>query len=282
VADFRSAAEAPEGGSVLPDLGELSEIVIRTAQEELVPRFAEVARTHKTDGSIVTAADLAMQAALTRELAERWPQYGLLGEEMTESEQQHLWDHPGPGIWVLDPLDGTSNFATGIPFFSVSLALVIGGDPVLGLVLDPLRNECFTAERGNGARLNGGPLTSAVPGIPLRRSIAVVDFKRLSDPLAARLGAEPPFGSQRNFGSSALDWCWLAADRYQIYVHGGQKLWDYAAGSLIFEEAGGHAVTLDGECVYCGGFESRSVVAALDEGLFKEWYGWIVGEDLGS
>jgi len=260
---------------VLPDLAELSEVVIQTAQEELVPRFAEVARTHKTDGSIVTAADLAMQAALMRELAVRWPQYRLLGEEMAESEQKQVWDHPGPGIWVLDPLDGTSNFATGIPFFSVSLALTIGGDPVLGVVLDPMRNECFTAERGEGAWLNGARLHSDVPSLPLRRSIAVVDFKRLSDPLAARLGAEPPFGSQRNFGSSALDWCWLAADRYQVYLHGGQKLWDFAAGSLIFEEAGGHAVTLEGECVYCGGFEPRSVVAALDETLFKEWYAWV-------
>ncbi|MCG6975987.1 MAG: inositol monophosphatase family protein [Acidiferrobacterales bacterium] len=260
---------------MFPELDQVAEIVIKAANEELVPRFAEVARTHKTDGSIVTAADIAMQDVVRRELAKRWPEYGFLGEEMKEVDQQASWDNPGNGIWCLDPLDGTSNFATGIPFFSVSLALIVGGDPVLGIVLDPMRNECFMAERGNGAWLNGARLTADIPHVPLRRSIAVVDFKRLPDDLAARLGAEPPYGSQRNFGSSALDWCWLAADRYQVYVHGGQKLWDFAAGSLIFEEAGGQAMTLGGECVYCGDFEPRSVVAALDSHTFEEWWDWI-------
>ena len=260
---------------MLPDLDQVAEILIDAANEELLPRFAEVARTHKTDGSIVTAADISMQEVVRRALQEKWPQYGFLGEEMKESEQQACWDNPGSGIWCLDPLDGTSNFATGIPFFSVSLALIVGGDPVLGVVLDPTRNECFMAERGNGAWLNGVVLNADVPHVPLQRSIAVVDFKRLSDDLAARLGAEPPYGSQRNFGSSALDWCWLAADRYQVYVHGGQKLWDFAAGSLIFEEAGGQAMTLNGECVYCGDFEPRSVVAALDSRTFEQWWDWI-------
>lgn len=262
---------------MLPELDAVAEILVRTAREELLPRFAEVARTHKTDGSIVTAADIAMQAAVQRALAERWPQYGLLGEEMAEDEQRRLWGRPGRGLWVLDPLDGTSNFATGIPFFSVSLALLIGGEPVRGWVLDPIRDEIFTAESGAGAWLNGARLRCEIPHIPLRRSVAVVDFKRLPDDLAARLGASPPYGSQRNFGSSALDWCWLAADRYQVYVHGGQKLWDFAAGSLILEEAGGKAVTLDGDCISCGDFEPRSVVASLDEQLFQEWCRWIKG-----
>ncbi|MFV1996772.1 MAG: inositol monophosphatase [Acidiferrobacterales bacterium] len=260
---------------MLPDLEQIAEILVKAAAEELVPRFAEVTRTRKIDGSIVTAADISMQSVVQRELAASWPEYGFLGEEMTEEEQIKSWDNPGKGIWCLDPLDGTSNFATGIPIFSVSLALIIGGDPVLGIVLDPTRNECFVAERGNGAWLNGARLTADIPHVPLQRSVAVVDFKRLPDALAARLGSAPPYGSQRNFGSSALDWCWLAADRYQVYVHGGQKLWDFAAGSLIFEEAGGRAMTLDGECVYCGDFEPRSVVAALDRRTFEQWWEWI-------
>lgn len=261
--------------AVLPELDVVADIVKRIADEELIPRFAEVARTHKTDGSIVTAADIAMQDAVKKALAEHWPDYALLGEEMSDAEHEKLWQNPGKGLWVLDPLDGTSNFANGIPFFSVSLALVIDGEPVLGIVLDPVRDECFMAEIGAGAWLNGVRLTSDVPHIPLRRSIAVVDFKRLDDDLAERLGAEPPYGSQRNFGSSALDWCWLAADRYQVYVHGGQKLWDFAAGSLILAEAGGHALDLDGQRICCGDFGSRSVVAALDQLLFEQWCVWI-------
>lgn len=102
---------------MLPELDQVAEILIETAKEELVPRFAEVARTHKTDGSIVTAADISMQSVVRRELATKWPEYGFLGEEMPEEEQRKCWDNPGVGIWCLDPLDGTSNFATGVPFF---------------------------------------------------------------------------------------------------------------------------------------------------------------------
>ncbi|MEE8482170.1 MAG: inositol monophosphatase, partial [Acidiferrobacterales bacterium] len=254
-----------------------ADILTKAAAEELLPRFAEVVRAHKVDGSIVTEADISMQSVVQKLLADKWPEYGFLGEEMSEHEQRQHWENPGNGIWCLDPLDGTSNFANGIPFFSVSLALIIDGEPVLGIILDPMRNECFTAERGKGAWLNGVALTTDVPHVSLTRSIAVVDFKRLPDKLAARLGASPPYGSQRNFGSSALDWCWLAADRYQVYVHGGQKLWDYAAGSLIFQETGGLAKTLAGEDVFSGDFEPRSVVAALDPNTFDLWWKWISG-----
>ena len=102
----------------------------------------------------------------------------------------------------------------------------------------------------NGARLGGAHATDH----PLRRAIACIDFKRLDRALAARLVAEPPFGSQRNFGSSCLEWCWLADGRFHIYPHGGQKLWDYAAASLVLSEAGGYAMTLDGEPVFKPGW----------------------------
>jgi myo-inositol-1(or 4)-monophosphatase len=84
-----------------------------------------------------------------------------------------------------------------------------------------------------------------------------------------------PYSSQRSFGSVALDWCWLAAGRCHVYLHGGQKLWDYAAGGLILEEAGGRAVTLAGEEIRYGELKSRSVAAALDPVLFREWAGWL-------
>lgn len=260
---------------MLPELEKLGLILHEAAEAEVLPRFAEVARTHKADGSIVTAADLSMQKRVAEALKEAWPEFEFLGEEMPEDEQQQAWDQGDAGIWLMDPLDGTSNFASGIPFFSVALALFINKEPVLGMVYDPVRDECFAAQRGEGAWLNGNRLTSNVPGLPLRRSIGVVDFKRLDSKLARRLGEQPPYGSQRNFGSSALEWCWLAADRFNVYVHGGQKLWDYAAGSLILAEAGGHAMTLDGEPVPCREFSSRSVVAALDQDLFKEWQQWL-------
>jgi myo-inositol-1(or 4)-monophosphatase len=131
------------------------------------------------------------------------------------------------------------------------------------------------ARRGSGAWLNGISMgTLASLSLPLNRCIAVVDFKRLKPDLAAILAAQPPFGSQRNFGSSALDWCWLADGRFHVYLHGGQKLWDYAAGTLILAEAGGRALTLDGEEVIAPGLRPRSVVATLDPELFQIWMAW--------
>ena len=261
---------------MLPDLKELRALVRRCAQEELLPRFADVSRHLKVDGSVVTDADHAMQDRMQRELSAHWPGYAFLGEEMAAHEHAALAGSSERGLWVLDPLDGTSNFAAGVPFFSVSLALLIHGRPEIGLVYDPVRDECFVAQHGRGAWLNGLSLGTRAPlHLPLARSIAVVDFKRLDRALAAKLGAEPPYGSQRNFGSSALDWCWLADGRFHVYLHGGQKLWDYAAGILILAEAGGQAQTLDGEDVFSSGLASRSVVAARDLELFQAWRTWV-------
>jgi len=109
----------------------------------------------------------------------------------------------------------------------------------------------------------------------LTHAVAGIDFKRLPGPLAARLAAEPPFASQRNFGASSLDWCWVADRRFHVYLHGGQRLWDYAAGSLILAEAGGFAVTLRGEAVFRLDLAPRSVMAAHDAALLDEWSRWI-------
>ena len=270
----------------LPSLDALSVLVRDVARAELLPRFAAreaapsaeqagVERFVKGDGSVVTAADHAMQERLTTELARRWPQFALLGEEMSGAAHASLMPQAQDGLWCLDPLDGTTNYAAGVPFFGVSLALLKIDGPVLGLVYDPLRDECFTAERGRGAWRNGVALraTTVAPD-ELRRCLAVVDFKRLPRPLAAALGSAPPYGSQRNFGACSLEWCWLAAGRFHLYLHGGQKLWDYAAGSLIAAEAGIPTATLDGEPVFSFGLASRSVVAAVDRPSFERWTAW--------
>jgi myo-inositol-1(or 4)-monophosphatase len=261
---------------MLPDLKELRVLIGACAQQEIMPRFADTSRHIKTDGSVVTEADHAMQDRVQKELAARWPRYAFLGEETPVHEHQLLVASENTGLWILDPLDGTSNFAAGLPYFSVSLALLIRGRPEIGLVYDPVRDQAFYAQRGVGAWLNGLSLGTRAPlNVPLARAIAVVDFKRLDRPLAEKLGGDPPFGSQRNFGSSALDWCWLADGRFHVYLHGGQKLWDYAAGRLILHEAGGHAQTLQGEDVFSLELGSRSVVAARDPELFRIWRAWL-------
>ncbi len=258
-----------------PSLEALARILKEAACAELLPRFARVERGFKADGSIVTEADTAMQARVLNALQEGWPEIPLLGEEMSTAEQQALLADSPEGLWLLDPLDGTSNFAAGIPYFCVSLALLRGGEVVLAIIYDPLRDECFSAESGNGARLNGEPLHVPPQLPPLERTMGLVDFKRLAPALAARLASAPPYASQRSFGSGALDWCMIATGRCHLYLHGGQKLWDYAAGQLILKEAGGHATTLEGEPVLMPALATRSVAAASSRDLYNRWSAWL-------
>ncbi len=260
---------------MLPDLNQIKTIVMTCAREELTPRFRRVGHDFKQDGSLITEADLATQLRIQSALYASWPEIAFLGEEMAASEQQALMHSHTSGLWVLDPLDGTSNFASGIGHFAVSLAYIESGEIRLGVVYDPERDECFTARKGEGAWLNDKPLTLPQRGALVKPQIAIVDLKRLPEALAIRLATQPPFSSQRSFGSVALDWCWMAAGRAHVYLHGKQNLWDYAAGWLVFNEVGGHSCTLQGEPVFNNRLEARSALAALDGNLFRQWYNYL-------
>ena len=256
-------------------LDKLISILVPASHEELLKRFRNITHRFKSDGSLVTEADLAMQAYMQQALASHWPDYDFLAEEMSLQQQQGLLVDNDKGLWCLDPLDGTSNYAAGIPYFAVSLALIEQGQVKLGVVYDPVREECFSAIRGQGAWLNGERL-SLKDGQPITQAgIAIIDFKRLPADLAVRLVTEPPYRSQRSFGSVALDWCWMAAARGDVYLHGQQNIWDYAAGQLVFEEAGGYSSTLQGETVFSHQLEPRSAVGAITKTLFDEWYGYL-------
>jgi len=262
------------------ELDELCAFVIAAARGELMTRFERVSAARKDDGSLITEADLAMQDRLQRELSSQWPAFSLLGEEMTAPEQEALLVDPGRGLWCLDPLDGTSNFAAGIPFFGVSLALIQDGAVQAAVVYDPVREECFSALRGGGAWLNGAPLrTSGVPE-SLADAMAMVDLKRLPDALIRALAKGAPYRSQRSFGSVALDWCWVACGRCQVYLHGGQKLWDYAAGQLIANEsgaAGGLLRAYNSAWLDQLSLTPRIAVAAGSTELLNKWRNWIGG-----
>lgn len=251
-------------------LSKLESLIKQHAAEQIMSRFQHVAYKLKNDGSPVTEADSEMQKAMSASLLQHWPDYVVLGEEMSEEEQQAQLDSEASGLWVLDPLDGTSNFASGIPIFSVSLALVINSEVVLGIIYDPNRDEVFSAIKGEGAWINGKPLKSFTERELLSQCAAQIDFKRLPKEMRVCLSTEHPYASQRNFGSGALDWCWLAAGRCQINIHGGQKLWDYVAGQLILSEAGGVAKTFAGEQVFKKTLTPRSVMAAVNKSLFQQ------------
>ncbi len=254
---------------------QLKNIVIRAANEELLPRFTKVGHSLKSDGSLITEADLAMQKRLESELKALFPNYAFVGEEMSEAEQDRLMaDHSRP-IWILDPIDGTRNFAAGLPSFAPSLALLKEGEIVMGIVYDLCRKECFSAIKGQGSWLNNKQINPPHNQYLLKQSIGLIDYKRLNPKLATRLVTEQPFSSQRSIGSVALDWCWLASNRCHVYLHGKQRLWDYAAGYLVFTEAGGQACTLDGEPLFQPHLQPRSAVAALNKNLFDEWTNWL-------
>lgn len=256
------------------DLSVLKQIIITAARDELLPRFADVHHNIKVDGSVITEADLAVQARITHELEEYYPDTALLGEEMTADEQSDLLNN-SDSLWCLDPLDGTSNFAVGTPYYAISLAMIERGVPTLGIVYDPNRDECFVGLRGQGALLNDEPLKVKPVDLPLSRCTALIDFKRLPPHLAMDLVAQLPYASQRSYGSVALDWCWMAASRFHVYLHGASNIWDYSAGQLIFSEAGGYSSTLEGDEIYINELSKRSSVGALDKATFDQWYAWL-------
>lgn len=264
--------------SVIPVSRQLIDIVRQSAKQELVSRFQRVKQELKADGSIITEADLAMQKCLSERLSSSWPDIPFLGEEMTKEQQQVLLSNTKQGLWVVDPIDGTTNFSLGIPFYAVSVAFIKDNQVQLGVVYDPSRDECFHAIHGQGAFLNGKPLDLIESAEVMKITVAEIDFKRLSPQLTQKIVANPPYQSQRSFGSVALDWCWFAAGRGDVYLHGKQNLWDFAAGSLILEEAGGVSSTLEGEPVFNGTLEPRSAVIAINQLLYDQWYGFLTAD----
>lgn len=260
----------PQTNYSLDDLLAIQDIVRATARQSLEVYFANSTADIKDDGSIVTDADLEMQRALTAALGERFPGVRMLGEEDSEEEQKRVMRGKGD-YWCLDPLDGTTNFHATVPLFSVSLGLVSDDRVELGLVYDPNRDECFGALRGRGFWINGEPVRRPRQPDRLGRCIAFIDFKRLSCNMSASLVQDPPYKSQRNIGTCALEWAWLAAGRVNLLLHGRERLWDYAAGVLLAQEAGGHSETFDGKPIFEPTLKPRSVIAASDPRLFELW-----------
>ncbi len=186
---------------------------------------------------LVTQADLASERAILSVLAGRWPQFGLLAEESGQTRRGQA------GMWVVDPLDGTANFARGYPVFCISIALVDGEGPAVGVVFDPLRDELFTGARGSGAALNGRPLrVSAVADLADALFTSGFPYR---PPARRRLGGEVftevmvRAGAARRSGSAALDLAYIAAGRSEAHYELHLAPHDVAAGVLLITEAGG-------------------------------------------
>ena len=260
----------PQQGYSYEDLVAIQNIVRDAARDSLAGFVACSVADYKSDGSIVTDADMAMQQALTDSLRQRYPDVRMLGEEVGEARQKEILAGC-EDYWCLDPVDGTTNFHATVPLYSVSLGLISEGRVVLGLVYDPSRDECFGALRGQGFWINGERAERPQQPDQLGDCIAFIDFTRLDPRLSASLVGETPYKSQRNIGTCALEWAWLAAGRVNLLLHGRERIWDYAAGVLLTEESGGQAETIDAEPIFTQSLKPRSVVAASSSGLFDQW-----------
>jgi len=230
------------------------------SDREIIPFFKKISHYRKNDGSPVTAVDAAVQTALEAALP-KIVKAPVLGEEMTNNQQIQIWGQRDTGIWCVDPIDGTTNFVNGIPYFAVSIAYFLEGEPVIG--------------RG-GAWLGARSLLeNQSRHVRLRECVASVDFKRLPESLRTRLVSSPPYASQRNFGAAALEWCDVASGLFDVYVHGNQKIWDFAAGALILSEAGGVMASFKKVPFWSDDALARPVIAARDPAIFEEWSDWL-------
>jgi myo-inositol-1(or 4)-monophosphatase len=248
----------------------LVEAVREVGRTEVLPRAHRVRGERKRDGSLFSEADTAAQAALIPRL-QRLVDCPVIGEEMTREAQRAAWGNGTGTAWCVDPIDGTTNFLQGIPYYAVSVALIDQGRARLAVVCNPAMDETFHAVAGEGAFLDGERLAPRPAPARLAEAVASVELKRLPPAQASRLARELPWYSYRNFGAAALDWCWLAAGRFDVYLHASHMLWDYAAGSLILAESGGAMSTLDGDDFFSGEPWSKSVLAGREARLFAEW-----------
>ena len=252
------------------------EAVRSAAATEILPRYRTVVATHKDDGSIVTEADHAAQRLLERSLA-AVHDVPLLGEEMPRAEHERIFNAGGQ-FWCVDPLDGTRNFANGIPCFAVSVALIEDARPVFGTVYDPIADEAFFAVRGAGAWLNHRPLMVPKVAPLLRDALVDVSLRAPFNAMRAAFRNRPPYARRVTGGSATLAWCHLAAARIDALISPAQKMWDYAAGSLIADEAGVSLSTLEENDFWETTGFVKSPIAARGPALLAEWRDWVRAE----
>jgi myo-inositol-1(or 4)-monophosphatase len=194
---------------------------------------------------LVTDADFAAQEQITRGLRQAFPEHGFWAEE----EDSNL-PTTGPVRWMIDPVDGTTNYSRGIPNFCVSIAAAVAETVVVGVIYDPLRDELFRAVRGQGCTVNDRPVTVSHTSNLAEGAIAI-DYGRRrvvrERAIAALLSFVHDVRNIRSIGSAALALAWVAAGRLDAYLSFELGAWDIAAGALMIHEAGGQVSTMGQE-----------------------------------
>jgi myo-inositol-1(or 4)-monophosphatase len=252
----------------------LDPLLLATAVEAVLDagatQLASLGRDIRIDkkGSIdlVTEVDIAIERRFREMVAARFPDHAVLGEELTSGDRRAI---PPGYCWVFDPIDGTTNYAHGLPIFCASLALELDGVAVVAAVYDPTRRELFTAERGGGAYLNGAPLRVSATGQLTDALLCTgfpYDVRESVDEIVGLFGAFIGRSrAVRRLGSAALDLCYVAAGRFDGFWEQRLHPWDTAAAALVIEEAGGVVTNWEG-----GAFQSRHSSLVASNGPLHE------------
>lgn len=218
---------------------------------------------HKAKHDVVTEVDGMSERIIIRAIREAYPHDAILAEESGQIEAvlpegESVLDPSEQRVWIIDPLDGTVNYANGIPIFCVSIGLAVGGRPVLGVVYDPVRDELFTAQAGLGARLDGAPIRH-----PAKQNLSdcVVSLSLPQRGWAAReRRIRRSIRVSRVMGSAALALTYVGNGRFDAFVQaGGLSLWDICAAGLIAAEGGAEVTSLDGKAWFDLSRPSRSI-----------------------
>lgn len=262
---------APDGASALDVAVRAAEAAAAEIRRRLPDAAAPDARTRlglQSKGgwnNVVTEVDHAAEAAALQVLRAAFPDHVVVGEESgaaLPSPAPQEREEPGRGYrWWLDPIDGTRNFVSGLPHICVSVGLWADGLPLVGVLLDPIRNETFAAAAGRGATLNGAP-ASVSTTTELREALLGFDMGYKGPEgkllLAALHDLWPGFQSARMMGSAALGIAYAGCGRIDLYAHHYLQPWDIAAAIVFVQEAGGVVTDLQGRPITP---ESGSIVA---------------------
>ena len=234
----------------------------RKASKPIIRDFGEIEKLQasvKGPGDFVTMTDKKVEEILIEELRKARPKYSVLSEEIGEIKNDDTEDFK----WIIDPIDGTSNFLHGIPHFAISLALENKKEIICGIVFDPIKNEIFSAEKGNGAYLNNQRMRVSarkklkdcliVTGGPRQnhqnKETCIEEYKKFSSKVLIPI---------RKMGSASLDMAYVAAGRCDGFWQRNLNYWDIAAGILLVKEAGGYVTDFFGKDKYV---ENKTVLA---------------------
>lgn len=243
----------------MSDYIKVCEEAARAGGELLLERLGSVEAREKGPSDLVTEADLASQDIVRQIILRTFPDHSVIGEEQLPGLEDQRSESASEYRWIIDPLDGTTNYVHQVPHFCVSVALEHSGELLVGAVFDPVAKECFLAVAGEGASLNRKPIhTSNVS--TLSQALAAIGFPAQvsadSPDLKAFLEAAPKCQAIRRTGSAALNLCYVAAGRFDAFWCFSTRIWDIAAGALLIRESGGVITAPDGGAL------------VLDEGRF--------------